>query len=231
MTARPSLFGISLVLSVIGSLLTLVLYWFNIWPYFVAVVLAIIVVAAFASPKSKYPPDWPKYGEWSFGVAAVISVITGIYISSGDKTDSSAIARQLPRERTLPTPKQAMLAERPQAEVSQPKRPKSKRIIVTDVDDVLDTYEANQIGGLKKFGDATIKIAGTVVRVREVLGLGVIVLKSPKTNRDMEILFSAQATPDLAPLTPGNKIEASCPTVMEAMGAVLIKDCSSVVVK
>ena len=241
MNPKPSLVGISLVFSVIGSLLTLVLYWLNIWPYFVAAVFAIIVVAAFASSKTEHPKDWPKNGEWSFVVAAVISVVTGIYLNSGDKADRPAITSQLPRERALPAhtqqirsklpQPQAVVVEQLQPQANQIKQPRPKKMVVTDVDDILDTYEANQIGGLKKFGDATIKIGGTVVRVREVFGLGVIVLRSSKTNRNMEILFSAEATPDLARLMPGNNIEATCPTVMEAMSAVLIRDCSAVLVK
>ena len=70
-----------------------------------------------------------------------------------------------------------------------------------------------------------------MVRVREVLGTGVVVLRSLKTDRNMEISFSAVATPNLAFLMPGNKIEATCPTVMKAMSAVIIADCSAVMVK
>jgi hypothetical protein len=107
-------------------------------------------------------------------------------------------------------------------------RQTSRKVVSTTVDDVLDIYEANQIAGERRFSGAKILISGKTERVREAFGTGILILKSVKSGRTLELYFTENGESDLGEVMPGQRVIAECYQAIEMMGAVTISDCRSV---
>jgi hypothetical protein len=102
------------------------------------------------------------------------------------------------------------------------------RDVSTTVDEMLQIYADNQIAGERKFANARVKISGTTVRVREALGTGILVLGSQRSAKRLELYFSKEGNQSLSEITPGQRVEAECYSVLEMLGEVLVGDCRSV---
>lgn len=126
----------------------------------------------------------------------------------------------------IPTP-----VETPIAMPTQSAEAPARRIIKTSIDELLAAYAANQVAAAKKYGNASIQLEGRVVRVREALGSGILVLKSPISGETYEFGFSDEGTKMLESLKPGDRVSITCPTVLEAMSIVMIEGCSDVELK
>ncbi len=108
---------------------------------------------------------------------------------------------------------------------------KEQPIIKTSIDELLDAYAGNQLAASRRFGHSPIQLSGKVVRVREAFGTGILVLRSSVSGTEQEFGFSDKGTKMLAFVSPGDRVTVTCPTVIEAMGIVVVGGCSEVVVR
>lgn len=83
-------------------------------------------------------------------------------------------------------------------------------------------FSDNQIKGAQFFEHRTALIQGQVVRVREALGTGFLVLRSPSSAPESELAFDEAGTKQLGEVRQGDNVEATCPEVVEMMGQVII---------
>lgn len=95
----------------------------------------------------------------------------------------------------------------------------------TSIDEILDAYEANQIGAAKKYADTPIRLSGKALRVREALGTGFLILRAKKSGREQEFGFSEGGTALLADVSPGDTVTVTCPGVAEGLGMIFIAGC------
>lgn len=211
--------GMAVGAFLLGLIPTLILDWFDVWPHFPALLFALLGAAVYffkESPHSGFADTIQaenRSNALGFLLGAAVLVPFGAWIAD-DTPD----------------------AEAPQVEGKQEPRvddrsvvaPTPKEVVETDIDELIAVYERNQIEGLQRFGGSTLRISGEVVRVREVLGTGVLVMKSPETGEVMELGFSEAGTPKLGTLRPGNRVVASCPGAFEALAEVFLNDCSDV---
>lgn len=116
--------------------------------------------------------------------------------------------------------------EAPEPSIESPPAPVSttqaKSEVRLSIDAIQDKFDNNQVAGAQFFKSHTAIIPGTVVRVREALGTGILVLRSDVSDLEMELGFDDRGTVLLGKLNPGDKMEATCPEVHEAMAQVLI---------
>ena len=108
--------------------------------------------------------------------------------------------------------------------------PVRKEIVRITIDEIQEKFAKNQIAGAQFFETRTALIPGVAVRVREALGTGILIVKSPKTGLEMEIGFNEHGTQQLGEVEPKDRIEATCPSIHEAMGQVIIV-CDGIVVQ
>lgn len=213
--------GMAVGAVVLGVIPTLILDWFDVWPHFPALLFAILGAAACffkESPDSEFAEKIQaenRSNALGFLLGAAVLVPFGAWVAD-DTPD--AVAPQVDVE------------QEPRFDVRDQEATTPEEIVETDIDELLAVYERNQIEGLQRFGNSTLKISGEVVRVREVLGAGVLVMKSPKTGTVMELGFSERGTPQTGALQPGQRVIVTCPGASEAMGEVYINDCSDVAV-
>jgi hypothetical protein len=99
-----------------------------------------------------------------------------------------------------------------------------------DIDITIDEIEArfarNQIAGAQFFKTHAAVIPGVAVRVREVLGTGILIAKS-RAGSQAELAFGERGSKQLGAIQPGDRFVATCPEVHEAMGQVIIA-CSEI---
>ena len=91
-------------------------------------------------------------------------------------------------------------------------------------------FAENQVGGAQFFQTRKAVLTGDVVRVREALGAGILVLKSAKTGIETDLAFDEQGTKMLGNLHSGNRVEVTCPIVEEVFGQIMI-GCTTVTVQ
>lgn len=142
---------------------------------------------------------------------------------SAAPADEASVAPSLP----VPPPETAPTPVSPPTQSAPIAKPPIREVRTT-VDDILQTYAENQIAGERKFGNSKVVIQGTAVRVREVLGTGILVLASRRSGASMELSFSEAGNSSLADVKPRQLVTAECYSAYEAMGAVLLGDCRSV---
>lgn len=105
-----------------------------------------------------------------------------------------------------------------------------KEIVRITIDEIQEKFAKNQIAGAQFFETRTALIPGVAVRVREAMGTGILIVRSPKTGLQMEIGFGERGTQQLGDIKPDDRIEALCPVVYEALSQVIIA-CESVEIK
>lgn len=105
-----------------------------------------------------------------------------------------------------------------------------KEVVRITIDEIQEKFAKNQIAGAQFFETRTALIPGVAVRVREAIGAGILIVRSPKTRLEMEIGFGERGTQQLGDIKPGDRIEATCPMVYEALSQVIIA-CDSVEIK
>lgn len=113
------------------------------------------------------------------------------------------------------------------AAVADPAVPSIHDEVRVDIDEILRRYAQNQIGAAQYFEGKTAIVSAKAVRVREALGTGILVAQSTKTGKRLEIGFDEQGTRELGDIEPGDRIEARCPKINEAMGQVFVV-CTSI---
>ncbi len=218
---QPGYISLSFGMAIVAFFVVLILYWLGFWLFVPAIIFAVMAWGCFSIAKKGEEAKMKEFDWVPFATGSVVSVCAAIYFGMGGQFEEIPVTKLPSTVATLPSSN-----KNPVASATAP-----KKTITTNIDDILDTYEANQIGGLKKFGGATLKITGEVVRVREAMGVGIIVLASPDSGRELELGFSDAATNMLAPLLPGDNIEATCPSIVEAMSVIVVGGCSNVTVR
>lgn len=212
--------GMAVGAFILGLVPVLVLDWFDVWPHFPALLFAILGAAVYffkESPDSEFADKIQaenRSNALGFLLGAAVLVPFGAWAADDAP---GAVAPEIEPE------------QESRVEDRDVERPSPKEIVETDIDELLAVYERNQIEGLQRFGNSTLKISGEVVRVREVLGAGVVVMQSPKTGTVMELGFSERDTPKTGALQPGQRVIVACPGASEAMGEVYVNECSDVV--
>lgn len=163
--------------------------------------------------------------QWVLAIAgaAAVSFLLAILITPSDNEEPAANGGDSMAPETKQTP--------PPAQPDRPIATTESQIIQTSIDELLAAYEANQVAAAKKFGNAPIQVSGKVVRVREALGTGFLVLKSTTSGQTHEFGFSDEGTKKLGSLNPGDQVSIICPTVWEAMSIVMVGGCSDVEVR
>lgn len=149
-------------------------------------------------------------------------------------TRNPAGVDQAPQEDVTKRPVPTIPQKLPEAEIAS-KPPtatagsrSTMRTVSTTVDEIVETYAKNQIAGDRKYSGVAISIAGRAVRVREAFGTGILVLKSPRSNNELELYFAEEGEPSLAEVAPGKSVTADCRSITEMMGALVLGDCRSV---
>lgn len=133
------------------------------------------------------------------------------------KTPSPPAPQKFPENEIAPRP------QVPRVEIQR-----RVKTVSTTVDEVVQTYAKNQIAGERKYSGARISISGKAVRVREAFGTGILILKSPRSDNELELYFAEEGEPSLAEVEPGRNVTADCREIMEMMGALVLGDCRSV---
>ena len=100
--------------------------------------------------------------------------------------------------------------------------------IETDIDELSAVFRRNQIEGRQRFGNGPLKIHAEVVRVREAVGIGILVLTSPDSGEILEVGFTNRATPKLGAIMPGQRVVVTCPKASATMSSVVRSACSDV---
>lgn len=88
-------------------------------------------------------------------------------------------------------------------------------------------FAENQIRGAQHFETRKAVVTGEVVRVREALGVGMLVFRSARSGLQVDLVFSGEDAKALGSLRAGIRVEVTCPTIEEVFGEVLM-GCSSV---
>ena len=101
-------------------------------------------------------------------------------------------------------------------------------VLTTTVDEILETYAENQIAGARKFDNRRVEVTGVAKRVREALGTGILVLRSPNTGSELELYFTEAAEVQLADVKAGRPTRAVCLRTFEIAGNVAMSDCREV---
>ena len=217
----------------VGFIPTLALAWFGLWPHIPAALLTLLGLAAMvmkkspktlSSPKTARPkkaglvqtiaPETKSHGVGMLlGVLALIPI--GIWGTGGTRGEAAE-----PGSAGLSA--SAGYGTRPRQEVTPIK------IVETDIDELSAVFRRNQIEGRQRFGNAPLKIFAEVVRVREALGIGILVLTSPDSGEILEVGFTSKDTPQLGAIMPGQSVIVTCPRAVEAMRSVLLSACSGV---
>lgn len=102
-----------------------------------------------------------------------------------------------------------------------------KEVVRITIDEIQEKFAKNQVAGAQFFETRTALIPGVAVRVREALGTGILIVRSAQTGLEVEIGFNERGTRQLGAVEPGDKIEATCPEVYEAMSQIIIA-CESI---
>lgn len=213
--------GMAVGAILIGIVPTLLLDWFDVWPHFPALLIALLGAAAIflkESPSSEFAGKLQRENRstgigFLAGAAALIPI--GAWVAD-DASDDAAPRVQVEAEQQAVQEEASTGMSMLEAEVD------------TDIDELLEVYSRNQIEGLQRFGSVTLKVSGEVVRVREALGTGIVIMRSPQTGAVMEIGFSQSGTPKTGALKPGDSVIVTCPGASEALGQIFLSNCSDV---
>jgi hypothetical protein len=216
-----TIFQMAFGVTLLGAIPTLALEWFGIWHHIPALLFGLLGAVVFfhqESPDSEFANTIRTENQSNalgFVLGAGLLVIFGLFIASDSKSPV------VPEIQASSKSNEAIIS--PSLDEGN-----TKEIVKTNIDEILDTYERNQIEGLQKFGNSTIELSGEVVRVREALGTGILVLRSPDTGTQLEIGFSEKGTPKLGSLKAGDMVVVTCPGAYEASGLIILSDCSDV---
>lgn len=188
----------------------LVSNWLGLSPWPIAIAFALALAVAWFSKGNPFP--FPR----SFLLVLLLIGSIGGY-AFGDKVDEdNAKAVVAPQPAPTQTVEPTKVAE---ATLAPTERKEQVRITI---DEIQSKFAKNQVAGAQFFETRAALIPGVVVRVREALGTGILVVRSPKTGLEMEIWFNERGTRQLGAVEPGDKIEAKCPSIYEAMSQVII---------
>lgn len=203
-------------------------------PFLFPVLLAAITFGLARGEKHSQRRKWAVV----IGIATGLSLLMAVGLteqwdrhpSQNAPTAPTNSEKATPRPASSPSPiSTSVPVAKP--EQTRPAAAPGRRVIETTIDELLGAYAANQVAAERKYGSATIKLGGTVVRVREALGTGFLVLKSRDSGQTHEFGFSDAGTKELGSLNPGDQVSIICPTVWEAMSIVMVGGCSDIEVR
>lgn len=183
--------------------------WLGLSPWPVAIAFALALAVAWFSSANPFP--FPR----AFLVSILAIGAIGGYAFGGKVEEDNAKVAAAPT--TAPASSPA-----PTPTIDATPVPVRKEIVRITIDEIQEKFAKNQIAGAQFFETRTALIPGVAVRVREALGTGILIVKSPKTGLEMEIGFNEHGTRQLGEVEPKDRIEATCPSIHEAMGQVII---------
>ncbi len=196
-----------------GPLLT---NWVGLSPWPVTITFALALAVAWFSPTHPFP--FPR----AFLLTLLVIGAFGGFLFADDVAKDKTKAEAAPPAAPEPTPE-------PQKEATPTPAPEPEKVRIT-IDEIHDKFARNQIAGATFFETRTAIIPAVAVRVREALGTGILVVRSPRTGREMELGFNERGTRQLAEIEPSDRIEATCPEILEAMGQIIIA-CEDITIK
>ena len=228
-TPNTSVVGGIILMGILAIILTVFTDWIGLTAYPVPVIFGFLTLNVFMQRKAATNLNWKQLSA-VWGSTTLVSIATMIVISN---RSADAPAPQLadaraatevaaPQETTpLPVGTTTPIAATPSA---------SNTIVQTSIDELLDAFDNNQIAASKRYGKP-LQLSGKVVRVREALGTGILVLASPRSGRQHEFGFSDSGTEKLADVKLGDTVTITCPEALEAMSVVIVGGCSDLEVK
>lgn len=218
-----------IMLGIGASLLTMLTAWIGLTAYPIPIVASLGTFAASRSSSSAGSLS-AKQVVSVWGAAALASIITmGIIVDEPIVgAESNISSNRVPELVTAPLPTPVTVGTTtPIGEISN----YPAKILVTNIDEILDDFDSNQIAATKKYGGTPFQLTGKVIRVREAFGTGILVLASPKSGITHEFGFSDRGTEKLADIKVGDTVVVSCPEALEAMSLVIVGGCSDVAAK
>lgn len=228
-TEKMSVVGGMILMSIFAIILTLFTYWIGLTAYPVPVIFGFLTLSVFLRRKAANNLNWKQLSA-VWGGTTLVSIVTMIALSNGSTdapapqmANARAVTGVVVPQETAPIPvgTTASIASTPSA---------PNTIVQTSIDELLDAFDDNQIAAAKKYGKP-LQLNGKVVRVREALGTGILVLASPKSGRQHEFGFSNSGTEKLADVKLGDTVTVTCPEALEAMSVVIVGGCSDLEIK
>ncbi len=233
----------------IGGIPTLALAWFGLWPHIPATLLALVGLAALVMKTSPIPAPIPAPPKTTPS-STMPSPATGLAQMAGYKSTSHGMGLLLGVLALIPVRIWSTGASRGEAAAplgSNPaasadtgantgaisgahaqRAPDPISAIETDIDELSAVFRRNQIEGRQRFDNGPLKIHAEVVRVREAVGIGILVLTSPDSGEILEVGFTNRATPKLGAVMPGQRVVVTCPKASATMSSVVRSACHDV---
>lgn len=214
---KIGMLGMLAFIGFLGVSLTVFTNWVGLTPYPIPVLLSVFAVASLVQRRQVDHLSWKQWAVVWCG-AALLSIATlGTLLTEAPTSEQvvSNVAEKASAPKS-PNPEPSSM----DGGEEEPKVP-----IVTNIDELIDAYAANQVAAAKKYGNSPIQLRGKVIRVREVLGTGILVLRSSKSGREHEFGFSNDGTTLLAGVKQGDTVIITCPGVAEGMGIVVVGGC------
>ena len=208
--------GIALLGPVFTNLLGL-----TAWP--IPAILVLLLVVTYLKRQPSGQLSWTTIMSL-LGFGTALSALWAVIIFAGsdekvDEVQTQEIAAVAPSRTPEAVADEGPISNAPAVEEAEPTR--------MTVDDISALFEENQVAGADYFSSRTVVIPATVVRVREALGTGILVVKSRSNGGETEMGFSEAGTRNLISLRRSDRVEATCPKIWEVMGEVIIT-CTSV---
>ena len=201
-------------------LLTQWLGW-GIWPVPVSLfALAALLVLPMPS-HSKMPSQTWEPSTFEKAVLAILAIAT-VLVALTVRVEEASESQLAPPNSALSTPAPKKVAATPKLVPSG--APEGS--LVTP-DSILIDYAENQVRAQRLY-DREVRVRGRVIRVREALGTGILVLASKAPELSLELYFADQANEDLALVRSGSIVTATCHAAIEIAGAVALSDCRSI---
>ena len=161
----------------------------------------------------RIPSDLMKKKDATLFAFFVCASITGfVFAVTGGLSD---------REDKAPVEAVAVAPVAPVAPTLPPPAPRKPDVKVS-LKEIFGQFENNQVKAARYFDENVALIPIRVVRVREALGTGIIVTDTRIDDRQIELFFDEAGTRRLENLDPGSRVVATCPSISEAMGQVII---------
>ena len=203
----------------LGIRLTEFLGW-AAWP---VPVLSLALIALLLTPMKSAPhTNLPGGAKVVAGLVAIIVILVWI---GRDRTDTKVEPERAPAVAASPRAAPVVASEPiDAAPVSPPAPPPAP--LVTAVR-ILEDYDENQIRAQSLY-DRQVRISGRVVRVREALGTGILVLQTGDADRPLDLYFTERGERDLLTVRARSTVVASCGGVIEMAGMIAMSDCTAV---
>ncbi len=200
--------------------------------------LLIPITLGYVAALSFVKPDFffPGFTNVSTKTCFIILTMTAVLFSNLEASKTAQEPREKASTEAFPDDEKAPpeVASEPEitAETRAPPEPAPSpapiKAVSTTVDELLETYAANQIAGERRFSNAQVSISGKAIRVRESFGTGILILASARAGKNLELSFAEVGERELANVGPGQRVTAVCYDIDEIGGSIFVDDCRSV---